>query len=145
MIKRHHGPGRPFKTPEESAVSIRLARRHVEMLHAHIELQESMLRVLEPERPNLTGHRRGILEREFLGDLIESHLSVEAQYQTAIEIRAPSVGDSQTHRETAEWMDREQKRLLDEAPPSVKKAIEINEAWRELRLKYSGTGLGDSP
>ena len=117
-------PGRPQKTDDETAVVIRLEKRHVDMLDEHIERQTRM------EGGTHNAHQVGARRRQFLGELIEKHLSFEAQHPTQLSIYAPIVGGAREFREAAEWLSGQEGRLLEDAPEPIKAAIETNKLVR---------------
>lgn len=75
-------------------------------------------------------HQVGARRRQFLGELIEKHLSFEAQHPTQLSIYAPIVGGAREFREAAEWLSGQEGRLLEDAPEPIKAAIETNKLVR---------------
>ena len=126
-------PGRPRKTDDETAVVIRLQKRHAEMLDSFISDELTKLAVLTREQP--TSRRVANERRRFLGKLIEEHLGFEAQHPVKLSIVAPATGTAKVLGEVADWLTAQEERLLEDAPEPIKTTIEVNKLMRRHVLR----------
>ena len=127
MIKRS-GPGRPQKTDEERVVIVRLGKGHVNLLDEHIEERSRI------DLASLNPHRVGERRRKAVGELIEKHLSFDAKHPGKIVIFAPSHGTAKEQNETADWIEEQEKRLLEDAPDPIKRGVEMDKAAKLMNL-----------
>ncbi len=121
--------GRPTKADDEKAVVIRLEKRHVAMLDAFISKELTQAAVFTGDYP--TPHQVAGARGRFLGDLIEGQLGFEARHPTSLTISTtPVFGNARTIGEVVDWLGAQEERLLEEAPESIRSALELNRLKR---------------
>ena len=128
--------GRNMARPkeEDEILSIRLAKKHVSMLDAHVTNELMRTAPLRPDgmpTPKTIANAR----RRYLGQLIEDNLSLEALHPVEIKIIAPIAGHQDIFREGAKWIKEQKERLEREAPEPIKWALETNKEIREYWMR----------
>ena len=118
------------------------------MLDAFIFKELTQAAVFTGDHP--TPHQVADARRRFIGDLIEGQLSFEARHPTSLTISTPVFGNARTMREVVDWLGAQEERLLEEAPESIRSALELNRlkrlqvedptAFRKLLRGASGEG-----
>ena len=118
---------------EDEILSIRLAKKHVSMLDAHVTNELMRTAPLRPDgmpTPKTIANAR----RRFLGQLIEDSFSLEAQHPTELKIVAPIVGPSVLYQEAEKWVLVKQAELEEQAPAAIKIALQSNQQIREHEM-----------
>ncbi len=99
------------------------------MLDAFIFKELTQAAVFTGDYP--TPHQVAGARRRFLGDLIEGQLGFEARHPTSLTISTtPVFGNARTIGEVVDWLGAQEERLLEEAPESIRAALEMNKLVR---------------